>query len=268
MENKNFAVYLGIGAIVVVIIFAIWLATSGSDEKEMVEGRQPEVKTPDVIPQESDKSGTLDSMMKEEMTTSTVSGDSGETMSSDDFIRQKAERLRMNNVSRNWLKLDNLAARLVSLVDTISRGSVPVDAFRFFAPKKPFQELTFRGDPALNAAVYRRYQPVANLIAGLNPERVVEVLEAVYPVLEEEYETLGLPEGNGNFQKKLDLAMENILAIDVTDSGVPLVRDSVTFRFADEALEKSSSLVKLFQRMGPSNTQKIQDKVKKIKELM
>jgi hypothetical protein len=62
--------------------------------------------------------------------------------------------------------------------------------------------------------------------------------------------------------------MDNVLQARLPQGEILLTRPSVHYHFADPALENRSDLEKLLIRMGPDNTEKIQAKVRELRNLI
>ncbi len=103
---------------------------------------------------------------------------------------------------------------------------------------------------------YVRYTPHVDALVAMPPEQVVALYRSYFPLLQQAYEELGLPEPD--FHSVMLRAVDNAIAATPPDSRVLLHQPSVMYEFNDEALESASSVDKLFIRMGPENAERVQ----------
>jgi PHD/YefM family antitoxin component YafN of YafNO toxin-antitoxin module len=76
------------------------------------------------------------------------------------------------------------------------------------------------------------------------------------PLLEKAYRELG---GKGTFQQRLHAALDRVEAVHSLTAQPELVQPVVYYKYADPTLESASDVEKLMWRLGPRNTQKVQD---------
>lgn len=265
MENRQVWIYGGIGVIVVGVLLA-WFMLSGSDDKKMAADQAADQKMQDEKKMMVDADRTVP---KPEPAPTTepmdLSAFERSGMRSDEYISKEVKMLTADAGVQDWLAAGSLAARIVSLIDHISRGEVPYAGFRMLAPSKPFRPGHRRGRPALNAVSYRRYRPLASLVSSLDAHKTVELLENIRLTLDSEYASLGL---GGSFQSQLKVAIDRVLAVRVTEANIPIKRDIVIFKYRDAKLEAASDLRRFMYRMGPDNSLLIQEKLKEIRGLL
>src|SRR5262249_49264959 len=124
------------------------------------------------------------------------------------------------------------------------------------APTAKFQTVERSGRVYLDLKNYARYDPVANVIASLDPHGTVALYRKLQPLYDDAYRDLGHPDGH--FDDALVRAIPTLLATPVLEGDVELTPKVVTYAFADPKLEALSPAQKHFLRMGPRNVKLIQ----------
>lgn len=260
MENRQVWIYGGIGVIVAGVLLA-WFLLSGGDDKKMAPTQKPQDGKHTMADAHPDApTAPPGSTSPMALTEFELSG-----MSSDEYISKEVKMLTADTGIATWLISGSSAAKIVSLVDHIGRGEVPYEGFHMLAPGKPFRPGKRRGRPVLNSISYRRYRPLAVLASSLDASKMVELLKDIRPTLESEYASLGL---GGSFQAQLKVAIDRVLAVQVTEATIPIERAVVTFRYKDTKLEADSELQRFMYRMGPDNSLLIQGKLKEMRGLL
>ena len=179
---------------------------------------------------------------------------------SDALIRQLVKALSSNPQLASWLATRDLVRTFVSMVDKIAIGASPARNAPFARPTEPFRVAgsgqSVRPDPAS----YARYDTLANVIDSVDAEGAAKVYARIKPLCEEAYRDLGYPDGD--FDKKMSLAIARLLDTPVPTGPVELRASSVAYQFADPDLESLSSPQKQLLRMGPRNMKLVQEKLR------
>jgi hypothetical protein len=98
------------------------------------------------------------------------------------------------------------------------------------------------------------------VIDSVNVEGAARAYARIRPLCEQAYRDLGYPDGD--FDKKMSLALARMLETPVPDGPVQLRSTSVAYQFADPDLESLSSPQKQLLRMGPRNMRIVQAKLR------
>jgi len=183
------------------------------------------------------------------------------------LIREEGSRLTSDRKVESWLLLSDLPSKIIVLVDNVSKGKIPYSDFRELAPDKSFQEVIGTGSLQIDSAIHDRYMPLVDVATSVDTDALVEFLEAVEPILESEYEQLGLT-GRGGFRGELRRAIDRILSIEVNQGEIDLVRESLVLKFADQQMEENDDLTKFMHRLGPQNTAALQSKLREIRRYL
>lgn len=185
---------------------------------------------------------------------------------SDNFFRDLLLTDNHNKALSNWLEPEDLIRRSASYVDGLARGSILGKIFPLNAPEGKFT--THRqGDVTwLNAGNYERYDNTVNVLMALDMAQMAKVFHLIRPLLESAFAELGYQprQMDGIILQSID----NILTTPVIVEPLQLVRDSVTYKFADPELEALLPLQKQLLRAGPENTQRLQQQAKALREAL
>jgi Protein of unknown function (DUF3014) len=179
---------------------------------------------------------------------------------SDALIRQLVAQISSHPELASWLATPDLVRTFVAIVDKIAIGASPAKNAAFARPKQPFQVSGSGETVRVNQASYDRYNTLANVIESVDAQGAARAYARIKPLCDEAYRELGYPDGD--FDKKLSLAVARLLDTPVPDGPVELRASSVSYQFADPDLESLSSSQKHLLRMGPRNMRIVQAKLR------
>jgi hypothetical protein len=183
---------------------------------------------------------------------------------SDDFVRQMMKNLSPHGKLGEWLKIKNIIRVFVAAVDNIANGKSPRPQLGFLSPGQAFQ-VTEKGDRIyLDPKGYERFDIITDAIVSFSSSRTVQVYQKLKPLFQEAYRELGYPQKD--FHATFIQAMKRILDTPIVEREVLLREEGkgLNYVFIDDGLENMSEVQKHLLRMGPKNTQKIQQKVREI----
>jgi hypothetical protein len=159
-----------------------------------------------------------------------------------------------------------IVRRFVVTVDNLPRDHIAVRLL----PLTPVRgvPVTTQTDQGLalgrkNAA---RYWPYLRLAQAVPTDKLVAVYVRFYPLLQQQYEGLGYP--NGYFNDRVVHVIDHLLATPDADRPLLVVQPRVLYEFADPALERLSAGQKILLRMGPENTRKLKSKLREIRQAL
>jgi len=111
---------------------------------------------------------------------------------------------------------------------------------------------------------YERFDILTDAIVSLSVSRSVQVYQKLKPLFQEAYRELGYPKKD--FHTTFIQAMQKILDAPIVEREILLKEEGkgLNYVFIDEGMESMSEVQKHLLRMGPRNTQKIQQKVREI----
>jgi hypothetical protein len=170
-----------------------------------------------------------------------------------------------------WLAPDDLVRRFVAAVDDVARGKSPRPHLGHLAPKRGFRATSETGDGAgdelrIDPRSYDRYDPFVEVLLSLDTADSVRLYRRLEPLFQEAYRDLGYPEGD--FDRTLDRAFDEILATPIPEGPVELERGVDDYRFADPDLENLDPAQKHFLRLGPDNMRQLQAKLRLLRSAL
>jgi hypothetical protein len=179
---------------------------------------------------------------------------------SDALIRQLVASFSSHPQLASWLATPDLVRTFVAIVDKVAIGASPAKNAAFARPKQPFQVSGSGAAIQISQASYDRYNTLATVIDSVNIDGAAKAYARIKPLCEQAYRDLGYPDGD--FDKKMSLAMARLLDTPVPEGPVGLRATSVAYQFADPDLESLSSPQKQLLRMGPRNMRIVQAKLR------
>jgi hypothetical protein len=117
------------------------------------------------------------------------------------------------------------------------------------------------GKLLLAPANYARADMLVDVFTAIPVESLAAYYHAWRPLLDKAYRELG---GKGNFEQRLQAALDRVEAVPSLTTQPELVQPVVYYKYADPTLENASDVEKLMWRLGPGNTQKVQDYLHKL----
>lgn len=174
---------------------------------------------------------------------------------SDSFVQTAMAGLNWQKNLQSLFVNEEMVRRFVVQVDNIAQGNiVPEQAF-FTGLTQDFQASRQGKQYQLAAVNYARYQPYLALLESVPPQQVVNVFNALYPLLQAAYEELGYP--NQQFRARVQQAITVLIAAPEVADQPLLLLDSVQYTFADPELEQLPLAHKQMVRLGKENQQRL-----------
>ena len=160
-----------------------------------------------------------------------------------------------------WLGTDNLIRKLLVITNDFSQGLRLYKHFRFFKLEKPFIAKESPRGLYMSRESYQRYDQLTAAINAMDIKQSLALYQKYTPLFQQVFATFGYPETyqlDDIFKK----AAAQILAAPVIKGQIRLVRPTVRYKFHDPKLEALDPVQKQMLRMGPENTQTIQNKLR------
>jgi len=183
---------------------------------------------------------------------------------SDDFVRQMLKNLSPHGKLGEWLKIKNIIRVFVAAVDNIANGKSPRPQLGFLSPGQAFQ-VNEKGERIyLDPKGYGRFDIITDAFVSFSSSRAVQVYQKLRPLFQEAYRELGYPQKD--FHSTFIQAMNKILDAPIVEREILLKEEGkgLNYVFIDDGMESMNGVQKHLLRMGPKNTQKIQQKVREI----
>jgi hypothetical protein len=119
---------------------------------------------------------------------------------------------------------------------------------------------------ALHGENAGRYTPYVGLAEAVPTDKLVAVYVRFYPLLQQQYESLGYP--NAYFNDRVVQVIDHLLATPEVKGQPLLVQRQVLYEFADPALEELSAGQKILIRIGAGNRAKIRAKLQEFRQAL
>jgi hypothetical protein len=182
---------------------------------------------------------------------------------SDPLILEALRELAGGRPLGRFGNLDDFTRRFVVTVDNLPREMVPS---QYSAAQRIPGALAIAeegGKTVLKPENYVRYVAFVDFVERMGPKSMVAVYERFYPLLQEEYRSLGYP--RGRFNDRVIEAIDDMLAAPQPQGPIEVVQPRVHFRFADPALERLSAGQKIMVRIGPENAARLKKVLREIR---
>jgi hypothetical protein len=181
---------------------------------------------------------------------------------SDALARELAGAASRSALLAPALRGSGLIERFVAIVDQLAEGNAPRRDLAFLRPEGAFLVLGQEPDLRVDPGSYRRYDALAQAIAGLDARAAVAAYRRLAALCEESYRALGYPEGG--FEGRLRAALALLLSTPLPDVDPAVIPETKRFEFADPQLESLSDAQKQLLRMGPANAKRVRSKLREI----
>lgn len=181
---------------------------------------------------------------------------------SDAWLRELAATLSSHPQLAAWLIGDDLARRLVATVINLAEGTSPAGHLGDLRPADGFRASRSAGRWFVDAASFRRYDLLADVVASLDPAAAARLLGEIRPLLDQAYGEIGDPASD--FDRTLARAVGNLLAVPIPDGEPELVRQGALWAYADRELEQRTAAEKHLLRLGPDNARRVQAKLREL----
>jgi len=178
---------------------------------------------------------------------------------SDVIVRGWIAALSANRDFARWLIPDQLIRKFVAAVGNIAEAEDPIAHIRHLAPPTRFEAMGPRNALVADPKSYRRFDAFASVAATAAARLYLNLS----PLFDDAYAELG--HSKGEFHQTLVQALGHLLATPVSPRRFDLVRQKVSFAFADPQLEALAPAQKMMIRMGPDNRAKVQAKLEEFR---
>jgi hypothetical protein len=181
---------------------------------------------------------------------------------SDAVVRELVTRLSSHPRVAAWLTSDHLLRDFVAIVVNISQGQTPTPHLTHVKPQGTFQTQQQGAAIRIDPRSYSRYDSYASAVAELDAQGAARLYATLRPRIDEAYGELGAPDGD--FDRTFQKALVQLLETPIVEGDVGLASTSVSYSFADPALEGLAPVQRQFLRMGPRNMRLVRAKLVEI----
>jgi len=170
--------------------------------------------------------------------------------------------------AKQTLKLvvqDDMIRRFVVYVDNIGKGKIAKKHSPIIEPQNSFTVV--EGDILTIAPQsYERYTPFVELFTSMTPQQAVNFYKEYKPLFNEAYEEIGYQERD--FDEAVFDAIDMVLTTPIVTGNVPLLSESVVYKYAYSEWEQLPEAQKQLLRMGAKNVRKVKSALKGIKTFL
>ncbi|MDB5037874.1 MAG: hypothetical protein JWQ35_1402 [Bacteriovoracaceae bacterium] len=185
---------------------------------------------------------------------------------SDSSIQGEFIRLFGKNIFEAVFNPQDIILHIVTTVYNATGKQLPAQYLPVKSPENKFSVKTKNHTPFINIKNYRRYTPYVNLAEAVDMKALVTVYTRFYPLFQSAYKDLGTTD---DFNHRLVTVIDNLLATPKIKGPIKLTQKSVIYyQYANPKLEKLSAAQKILIRMGPDNANRIEKKLKELRDLL
>ncbi|MDR0378339.1 MAG: DUF3014 domain-containing protein [Candidatus Accumulibacter sp.] len=156
-----------------------------------------------------------------------------------------------------------LVYHIVVTVDNLPRDHLPTGIVPLKRAEGMFAVEGKNENLAIAARNAERYAAYMAAIKATDSARLVELYQRFYPLFQSAYQELGYPDGD--FNDRLVIAIDDLLAAPNPRSPVRLKQPRVLYEYANPNLEKRSAGQKIMIRIGRENAAVIKAKLSEIR---
>ncbi len=268
--NRNSVLFAAIVVVVLVVVVIIALSKQTEDTPEPVIEKpepvvviepedvqpepEPEVTQPIEQPQEITPEPEHQDPVVEEPALPTLD-------ESDAAVTERVEQ-SLAQTSAELLVNDDLIRRTVVFVNNLADGKVAANHSPVTKLEKPFS--VAEGEVlTMDPASFKRYDPYVAILTSLQTEQLVTLYERYEPLIEQAYGEIGVPDSS--FEERLVQAIDLLLDTPEMTTQIPLLKDSVTYKYAYSEWENLPPAQKQLLRMGPENVAKVKAVLKELR---
>jgi Protein of unknown function (DUF3014) len=193
---------------------------------------------------------------------------------SDKVIQETLLSLVGRDAVLKFLNVSDYIRRFVVTVDNLPRKRAPVRLWPVNPTPGRFVAAGAGDAATLGAENFKRYEPFVRLVESVDTAKAVALYVRFYPLIQEAYEELGLPDKY--FNDRLIAVIDHLLAtpdlagpvrltLPRMGGSIKLDRPWVLYEFADPALEARSAGQKILIRMGIDNETRLKAKLRDVR---
>ena len=185
---------------------------------------------------------------------------------SDAFVRELLAGLSRHPAMTSLLLSDELVRKIVTAIVNVAEGDYPARHFPYLAPDGPYEVVHRPPEVFVDPGSYHRYDVLVAGLESLDPAGVADLYQMTKPLALEAYRELGYLDQP--FEATFAKAIDVLLRTPVVQGRIGLNADSVNYTYVERRLEALAPAQKQLLRMGPQNTQKVQDKLRELARAM
>ena len=161
-----------------------------------------------------------------------------------------------------WLLPKEQVRKWVLAVDLLADGKLPKRYLPVDYPMNKFSTDVNAAGPQLSTTNYTRMDEIINTVTAVDSAVAARYYQEWLPTLEQAYKEQGKA---GSFDQRLMQTISQVLATEPLEQEPTLKRPSVLYKYKDQNLEAANDIEKLMWRMGPENSEKIQNFLRELR---
>jgi hypothetical protein len=181
----------------------------------------------------------------------------------DAYARETIESVNGGKALAQFVAGDYIVERAVAIVDAIRRGEVPYKLLPVGRPSKPFPITDDGLRVTMDPSGFSRYDVFAQWVNGIDVLAIVYLLNEYEQIATEALYRMGV--GDFDIRSAVLAATTEILATPIAPESTELMKREANWVYMDPELEALSSLQKQVLRMGPKNSEIIQEKARELR---
>lgn len=182
---------------------------------------------------------------------------------SDEFVLARLTDFRGGVILLNFLVDDQIIRKAVTLIENMTRGEIPQSGLPYKAIGSEIIVSEIDRDfYQMEEASFTRFDKVVDALIGFDGPELIALYRLFSPLMRRAYSELGY-DGDAFDAAVLD-AISRIVAVNLEELPLQLVKPSVMYLYADSRIEDLPDLDKLLTRLGPKNLLRLQSKLKSI----
>jgi len=181
----------------------------------------------------------------------------------DDALRSVMVGISAHPQWMSWVVTDDLLSRFVLAVEAVADGYSPTEELGFMAARSPFIVREDEGRLVIAAGTFRRYNLAVDVLASVDADGAVAVFRELEPEIEEIRRDLVWH--RGDFEDRLRVAIDHLLAVEVPAGPIEVERRTTTYAYAADEYERLSGAQRQLLRMGRENATAVQAKLREVR---
>lgn len=180
---------------------------------------------------------------------------------SDSFVLSRLAGMELGATLLRLITPDELIRKFVMFVDNVAIGELPLLDY----PVRPVgQDMPVREVDdnlyVMETAAHRRFDTLIDTLIALDVNHAMRIYRGLRPLFHEAYAELGYPDPD--FDAVLVQAIDTVLNARQVEGPYQLIKPRVMYQFAESEIESLTPVEKQLLRMGPENTDKLQQQLR------
>lgn len=183
------------------------------------------------------------------------------------FVMEEIRNLESGEQVSGYLTGDDLIRKFVVFAHNVREGSLPQLDYpiRRLPQSMAVRELD-ENLYEMQEVSYRRFTPLVDALAAINPAQGVALYETIKPLLADAYAEIGYR--NRDFDEVVLEAIDEVLEARTAEGPFQLIKPKVMYVYADAEIEAMSPVEKQLLRMGPENAEKLKATLRQYRDLL